>query len=56
LALDKKGIDQGFLLSRSLLSPATCCLINPDGEKTVEKAFAVVRVLSETLRSEYGLT
>ena len=33
-----------------------CCLINPDGEKTVEKAFAVVRVLSETLRSEYGLT
>jgi len=56
LALDKKGIDQDFLLSRSLLSPATCCLVNPDGEKTVEKAFAVVRVLSETLRSEYGLT
>jgi hypothetical protein len=56
LALDKKGIDQDFLLSRSLLSPATCCLVNPDGEKTVEKAFAVVRVLSETLRSKYGLT
>jgi hypothetical protein len=56
LALDKNGVDQGFLLSRSLLSPATCCLVNPDGEKTVEKAFAVVRVLSETLRSKYGLT
>jgi hypothetical protein len=56
LALDKNGIDQDFLLSRSLLSPATCCLVNPDGEKTVEKAFAVVRVLSETLRGKYGLT
>jgi hypothetical protein len=51
VALDKKGIDQDFLFSRSLLSPATCCLVNPDREKTVEKAFAVVRELSETLRS-----
>lgn len=56
LALDKKGIDQDFLLSRSVLSPATCCLVNPDGEKTVEKAFAVVRELSERLRSKYRLT
>ena len=56
LALDKKGIDREFLLSRSLLSPATCCLINPDGETTVEKAFDVVRKLSETLRDRYGLT
>ena len=56
LALDKKGIDREFLLSRSLLSPATCCLINPDGETTVEKAFKVVRELSETLRDRYGLT
>jgi hypothetical protein len=56
LALDKTGIDQDFLLSRSLLSPATCCLVNPDGEKTVEKAFAVVRELSKTLRSDYGLS
>jgi hypothetical protein len=53
LALYKKGIDQDFLLSRSLLSPATCCLVNPDGEKTVEKAFAVVKELSETFRNKY---
>jgi len=54
-ALDKKGIDRDFLFSRSLLSPATCCLVNPDGDKTVEKAFAVVQALSEDLRETYKL-
>jgi len=54
--LDAKGIDRTFLLSRSLLSPATCCLVNPDGEKTVEKAFQVVRELSHRLRERYGLS
>jgi hypothetical protein len=53
--LDGKGIDKEFLLSRSLLSPATCCLVNPDGEKTVEKAFGTIKALSESLREEYGL-
>ena len=53
--LEKKGIDRAFLLSRSLLSPATCCLVNPDGEKTVEAAFAMIRRLSETLREKYDL-
>lgn len=54
-ALDKKGIDRDFLFSRSLISPATCCLVNPDGDKTVEKAFSVVKALSEDLRETYGL-
>jgi hypothetical protein len=53
--LDKKGIDRDFILSRSLISPATCCLVNPDGEKTVEKAFTVVRELSQKLREKYRL-
>ena len=53
--LNKKGIDRDFVLSRSLISPATCCLVNPDGEKTVEKAFTVVRELSQRLREEYRL-
>jgi len=52
--LDKSGIDLEFLLSRSMLSPATCCLVNPDREKTVEKAFGMVRKLSRKLRTEYG--
>ena len=51
--LYQKGIDRKFLISRSLLSPATCCLVNPDIEKTVEKAFGVVKKLSERLREKY---
>jgi hypothetical protein len=54
-ALEGKGIDRDFLLSRSLLSPATCCLVNPDGEDTVEKAFRMIRELSERLRKKYAL-
>jgi hypothetical protein len=50
-----KGIDRDFLLSRSLLSPATCCLVNPDGEKTVEKAFRMINILSARMREKYHL-
>jgi hypothetical protein len=53
--LVKHGIDMDFLLSRSLLSPATCCLVNPDGIKTVEKAFEFVNHFSRKLRKDYGL-
>jgi hypothetical protein len=51
--LEKKGVDRDFLLSRSLLSPATCCLVNPDREKTVERAFAVIRDLSRQLKEKF---
>ena len=54
-AMGRKGIDRDFLLSRSLLSPATCCLVNPDGEKTVEKAFVLIKTLSERLRERFHL-
>lgn len=53
--LNKRGIDKGFLLERSLLSPATCCLVNPDKEKTVERAFETVRSLSQQLREDYRM-
>lgn len=52
--LDKKGVDRDFLMSRSMLSPATCCLVNPDIEKTVEKAFTMVKELSTRLREKIG--
>ena len=54
-ALGKNGINLEFLLSRSMLSPATCCLVNPDGEKTVEEAFKMIKQLSERLREKYEL-
>jgi hypothetical protein len=53
--LGKKGIDIDHLLASSQLSPATCCLVNPDKEKTVEKAFASINHLSRVLKEKYGL-
>ena len=55
-AFEKKGIDREHLLSGSLLSPATCCLVNPDRTKTVEKAFLRIKRLSEKMREKYGLS
>ena len=52
--LSQKGIDRDAMLMQSMLSPATCCLVNPDGEKTVEKAFQTVKKLSQALREKYG--
>jgi hypothetical protein len=48
-----KGIDLDLLLTRSLLSPATCCLVNPDRERTVERAFEQIRQISRLLRAQY---
>lgn len=53
--LDRRGIDRDYLLSRSMLSPATCCLVNPDGTATVEKAFQLTRALSQRLRDRFAL-
>jgi hypothetical protein len=53
--LTDKGIDRDLLLRQSMLSPATCCLVNPDKEKTVEQAFVMVKEMSEELRGRYKL-
>ncbi|MBW1730671.1 MAG: hypothetical protein JRH08_14225 [Deltaproteobacteria bacterium] len=53
--LAAKGIDTEFMVSKSLLSPATCCLVNPDKEKTVEKAFEMIGKLSARLREKHRL-
>jgi hypothetical protein len=48
-----KGIDRELLIARSMLSPATCCLVNPDKERTVERAFAAVNRMAEVLKAKY---
>ncbi len=53
--LCQKNLDIEYLLSRSMLSPATCCLINQDGGLTVAKAFALVNQLSRMLREKYRM-
>lgn len=54
--LSKKGMDIEYIISRSMLSPATCCLVNPDQGQTVAKAFTMLNHLSRTLRKKYGIT
>jgi hypothetical protein len=54
--LSQKGVDRKRLFRQSLLAPATCNLMNPDKEKTVEKAFEMLRGLSKRIREKYGLT
>lgn len=51
--LAKKGVDLEQMVNQSMISPATCCLVNPDKEKTVESAFSMVNHLSEMLREKY---
>ncbi|MEJ2157545.1 MAG: hypothetical protein P8X96_19615 [Desulfobacteraceae bacterium] len=48
-----KGIDREQMIAQSMLSPATCCLVNPDKERTVERAFASVKQISTRLREKY---
>jgi hypothetical protein len=51
--LTSKGIDREQLIDRAMLSPATCCLVNPDKERTVERAFAAVTEMAAVLRDKY---
>ena len=48
-----KGIDKEQMIAGSMLSPATCCLVNPDKERTVERAFTSVQQISSRLREKY---
>lgn len=54
-SLTRKGIDLDQLKAQSMISPATCCLVNPDKHQTVENAFRLTKKLSQILRSHYGI-
>ena len=51
--LASKGVDKHQLIAQGLLSPATCCLVNPDKEKTVEKAFQAIKEMAIRLNERY---
>ncbi|MDN5294197.1 MAG: hypothetical protein PWQ91_792 [Eubacteriales bacterium] len=53
--LAKAGIDLEKMLRQSWLAPSRCCLVNADGEKSVELSFAYLRELSAFLREKYRL-
>jgi len=50
-----RGIDKETILSRAWLAPARCCLVNADGAASVERAFTLLREISQRLRDKYGL-
>jgi hypothetical protein len=50
-----KGVDREQLIEHSMLSPATCCLVNPDKERTVERAFATLKQMAYELRDQYRI-
>jgi len=47
--LREEGLEREDIIARSLITPATCCLVNPDLTATVEKAFAVVKDVRDLL-------
>ena len=51
--LKKEGFDLQQILSQSILTPATCALLNPDEFKTVEDAYVWLKALSTKLREKY---
>jgi len=51
--LDKKGISREVLVPQGMIMPATCSLINPDGNATVDKAYDTLRVVADSLKSRY---
>ena len=48
-----RGVDRTQMIRASMLSPATCCLVNPDRHATVDQAFATVNRMAVALRQKY---
>jgi len=48
-----KGVDRKRLVARSMLSPATDCLVNPDRERAVARAFGAVNRMADLRRNKY---
>jgi hypothetical protein len=53
--LAEQGLDRMQIIRQGMLAPAACCLVNPDRTETVERAFALLQAVSETLREQYRL-
>lgn len=53
--LEENGLDRDTFLSQSILMPATCALVNPDVETTVEACYGLLNELSFRIRDRYNL-
>jgi len=52
-ALEKKGISREVLVPQGMLMPATCSLINPDGDATVDRSYDALIQVADRLKSRY---
>lgn len=48
--LESEHLDCQTIAKQALIAPATCCLMNPDGDETVEEAYRMIQDISETLK------
>lgn len=48
--VSREGLGREAVAGRSLITPATCCLVNPDLTATVERAFGMVKEVRDLLR------
>lgn len=49
--LSKNGLDEDLIFDRSWLAPSRCCLINGDGTTSIEHSFALLREISQNIRT-----
>ncbi|GBF33546.1 hypothetical protein DCCM_2648 [Desulfocucumis palustris] len=54
LYLEKQGAGREMIYDRAWLAPARCCLINADGNASVEKAFSLLKDISLRLREKWN--
>lgn len=52
--LMERGVRAELLFGRSLITPATCCLVNPDLTATVERSFRLVTEISRELQRRFA--
>jgi hypothetical protein len=53
--LEQHGISKALILERAWLAPSRCCLVNADGEKTVEGSFKVLSEIAGRFKEKYSL-
>lgn len=49
--LNNNGIDEAQIFDRSWLAPSRCCLINVDGNASIDNSYALLREISQNLRA-----
>ncbi len=50
--LENTGVPREQILSQAWLAPSRCCLVNPDGELTVEKSYRMLKEVSEHFKAQ----